>query len=105
MNETRDLYFKKVYDNQTNTYYLSLKDEIKSIAELKNISLRTKLYDSINSDNKGAYVIGFRLCFKYKGELYYIIHNHQTNDFINKIIEILKYENATDIFIKYGEID
>ena len=105
MNETRDLYFKKVYDSQTNTYYLSLKKSIKSIAELKNISLRTKLYDLINSDNNGAYVIGFRLCFTYKGELYYIIHNHQTNDFINKIIEILKNENASDIFIKYGEID
>ena len=105
MNETRDLYFNKKYDSQTETYYLSLKDSIKSIAELKNISLRTQLYNIINTDDKGAYVIGLRICFKYKGELYFIIHNHQTNDFIKRIVERLKYENATDIFIKYGEID
>lgn len=105
MNETRDLYFNKKYDSQTQTYYLSLKDNIKSIAQLDNIALRTHLYDIINNDDKGAYVLGLRICFKYKGDLYYIIHNHQTDDFIHKIIEILKYENASDIFIKYGEID
>lgn len=104
-NETRDLYFNKLYDSETNTYFLSLKNTIKSYNDLPNKELKEKLKTILNNDDKGMFVKGFRLCFKYQNELYYIIHEHQTNDFIHKITECLKYYCATDILIKYGEID
>lgn len=105
MNETRDLYFIKKYDSQTNTYFLELKREVKRYTELKNKSLKDKITDILNKDDKGAFVLGFRLCFQCENELYYISHEHQTEEFIKEITELLKYYCADKIIIKYGEID
>lgn len=104
MNETRDLYFN-VKTDFDGFKWLDLKNDVKSIYNLKNIELQTELKKILLNDNSGLFYKGFRICFTLNNEKFFIIHYHQNEETIKNLIEILKYNNAQNIFIKYGELD
>jgi len=105
MNETRDLYFNKIRDYTHNYNFLEIKDEIKNYLSINSQELKDKIQNELTKENKGVFVKGFYICFKYENKPFYISHHHESETMIKNIIEILKYNYATDIFIKYGEID
>ena len=111
MNKTRDLYFNLKYDTtyygneKIDFQYLEMKEEIKGFYSLKNNELKSQIQNEINRENEGLFYKDFYICFTYNKERYYIKHHHETNNFINKIVKILKKHKATNILVKYGELD
>ena len=85
--------------------YLELKPKVISYYEMPNENFKNQLKNRISQDNEGLYYKDFYICFTYNKGLYYIKHHHENDKFIKDIVEILKYNNAKDIFIKYGELD
>ena len=104
MNETRDLYFNVKTDTD-GSKWLDLKQDVKSFYDLKNEDLKNQIIDLCHKDINGLFYKGFRVCFMLNNEKYFIIHEHENEDFIKNLIEILKYHNAENIIIKYGELD
>ncbi len=112
MNEIRNKYFVIKYDSDISSTgekidfsYLELKDSVKSFRDLDNKEFKDKLKNYIDNYEEGLFYKGFYICFEYKGDAYYIKHHHQTNEFINEVVRIIKYNNGENIFIKYGELD
>lgn len=111
MNETRDLYYllkndRAYYNNEAVDFtYLELKEKVKSYRQCNNQNLIKSINDLIDKEKEGLFYKGFEICFKLNNDLFYISHHHKSNEFIKNVIEILKYNCATDIFIKYGELD
>jgi len=110
-NETLKKYFDIKHDTayrgskKINFDYLAIKPQIKGYWELNNEELKSQIKSRIDKESNGLYYKGFYICFTYKNDLFYIKHYHESDNFIEEIIEILKYQNASDIFIKYGRLD
>lgn len=105
MQNIRDLYFKIEIDTDQSRY-LEMKKDIKPHYQMQNQELKNSIDSLRNKYNDGYFYLGFYICFELENqERFYILHEHESDRFINEIKKVLKEHNAKNIYVKYGDLD